>query len=108
MLSLVHSTTAWVEANFKEKDVGRMVPGQRAEIKVDAYPGEKFAAHVAEHRRRHRQRILAASGAERQRQLGQGHAARAGADRVRRHSVEADDRRPVGQRHRLFRRASKK
>ncbi|HEY4070881.1 MAG TPA: HlyD family secretion protein [Sphingomicrobium sp.] len=46
MLSLVHSTTPWVEANFKEKDVGRMVPGQRAEITVDAYPGQKFAAHV--------------------------------------------------------------
>jgi membrane fusion protein (multidrug efflux system) len=46
MLSLVHSTTAWVEANFKEKDVGKMVPGMRAEITVDAYPGQKFPAHV--------------------------------------------------------------
>jgi membrane fusion protein, multidrug efflux system len=46
MISLVHSTTAWVEANFKEKDVGRMVPGQRASIEVDAYSGKKFAAHV--------------------------------------------------------------
>ncbi len=46
MLSLVHSKSAWVEANFKEKDVGRMVQGQRAEVTVDAYPGQKFAAHV--------------------------------------------------------------
>jgi membrane fusion protein (multidrug efflux system) len=46
MLSLVHSQTAWVEANFKEKDVGRMVPGLRAEITVDAYPGQKFPGHV--------------------------------------------------------------
>jgi membrane fusion protein (multidrug efflux system) len=46
MLSLVHSKAAWVEANFKEKDVGRMVPGQRAQITVDAYPGQKFPAHV--------------------------------------------------------------
>jgi membrane fusion protein (multidrug efflux system) len=46
MLSLVHSTSAWVEANFKEKDVGRMVPGQRAKIEVDAYPGIDFPAHV--------------------------------------------------------------
>src|SRR5690348_7027655 len=46
MLSIVHSATAWVEANFKEKDVGKMVPGQRAEITVDAYPGQKFPAHV--------------------------------------------------------------
>jgi membrane fusion protein (multidrug efflux system) len=35
-----------VEANFKEKDVGRMVPGLRAEVTVDAYPGQKFPAHV--------------------------------------------------------------
>src|SRR4051812_36760105 len=46
MVSLVHSQNAWVEANFKEKDVGRMIPGQRASIHVDAYPGRKFPAHV--------------------------------------------------------------
>jgi membrane fusion protein (multidrug efflux system) len=46
MLSLVHSQDAWVEANFKEKDVGRMVPGQKAKIEVDAYPGVDFNAHV--------------------------------------------------------------
>jgi membrane fusion protein (multidrug efflux system) len=46
MLSLVHSQSAWVEANFKEKDVGRMVPGQRASVTVDAYPGRKFEGHV--------------------------------------------------------------
>jgi membrane fusion protein (multidrug efflux system) len=46
MLSIVHDTTAWVEANFKEKEVGRMVPGQRAQVTVDAYPGQKFGAHV--------------------------------------------------------------
>jgi membrane fusion protein, multidrug efflux system len=46
MVSLVHSATAWVEANFKEKDVGRMIPGQRATIEVDAYGGQKFEGHV--------------------------------------------------------------
>jgi membrane fusion protein (multidrug efflux system) len=46
MLSLVHSKNAWVEANFKEKDVGKIVPGQRARIKLDAYPGVTFKAHV--------------------------------------------------------------
>jgi membrane fusion protein (multidrug efflux system) len=46
MLSLVHDQTAWVEANFKEKDVGKMVPGQRARIAIDAYPGTEFEAHV--------------------------------------------------------------
>ena len=46
MMSIVHSNNAWVEANFKEKDVGRMVPGQRATVTVDAYPGKKFEGHV--------------------------------------------------------------
>jgi membrane fusion protein (multidrug efflux system) len=46
MLSLVRSQNAWVEANFKEKDVGKMVPGQPAKVEVDAYPGVTFDAHV--------------------------------------------------------------
>src|SRR5437868_96745 len=46
MVSLVHSASAWVEANFKEKDLARMVPGQRAQVQVDAYGGQKFPAHV--------------------------------------------------------------
>jgi len=46
MVSLVHSSTAWVEANFKEKDVGRMMRGQRATIEVDAYSGQKFDGYV--------------------------------------------------------------
>jgi membrane fusion protein (multidrug efflux system) len=46
VVSVVHSRAPWVEANFKEKDVGRMVPGQRAAIVVDAYPGKKFDAYV--------------------------------------------------------------
>jgi membrane fusion protein (multidrug efflux system) len=46
MVSLVHSQTAWVEANFKERDVGKMIPGQKARIQVDAYSGQKFDAHV--------------------------------------------------------------
>ena len=46
MLSVVHSKGAWVEANFKEKDVGKIVPGQKAKIELDAYPGTKFDAHV--------------------------------------------------------------
>ena len=46
MLSLVRSAQAWVEANFKEKDVGAMVPGQRAKIEIDAYPDQEFVGHV--------------------------------------------------------------
>jgi len=46
MVSLVHSNSAWVEANFKEKDLARMAPGQHAVIKVDAYGGQRFEGHV--------------------------------------------------------------
>ena len=46
MLSVVHSNGAWVEANFKEKDIGRLVPGQKVKIKLDAYPHTDFQGHV--------------------------------------------------------------
>ena len=46
MLSLVRSSNAWVEANFKEKDVGKMLPGQHATIEIDAYPGHDFEGHI--------------------------------------------------------------
>jgi membrane fusion protein (multidrug efflux system) len=46
LLSLVRGTGAWVEANFKEKDLARMLPGQKVHIEVDAYPGQEFAGRV--------------------------------------------------------------
>jgi membrane fusion protein (multidrug efflux system) len=45
-LSLVHSSSAWVEANFKEKQLDEMRPGQPVTIKIDAYPGVSFKGHV--------------------------------------------------------------
>jgi membrane fusion protein (multidrug efflux system) len=46
LLSLVHGKGAWVEANFKEKDLARMVPGESATVKIDAYGGQTFKGHV--------------------------------------------------------------
>lgn len=46
MLSVVRGSGAWVEANFKEKDVGRIVPGQKVKIEIDAYPHTAFQGHV--------------------------------------------------------------
>jgi membrane fusion protein (multidrug efflux system) len=46
LLSLVHGTDAWIEANFKEKDLARMQPGQKVDIEIDAYPDQKFEGHV--------------------------------------------------------------
>lgn len=36
----------WVTANFKESQIGRMRPGQRAEIAVDALPGVRLTGQV--------------------------------------------------------------
>ena len=47
VLSLVRSTTAWIEANFKEQDLERMRVGQPVTFTIDAYGDEKFRGHVA-------------------------------------------------------------
>ena len=47
MLSLVSDRPAWIEANFKEGDLARMVVGQAAEVRFDAYPDLKIRGHVA-------------------------------------------------------------
>ena len=36
----------WVTANFKEIQLARLRPGQKAEVRVDAFPGRTFRAHV--------------------------------------------------------------
>ena len=46
LLSLVHGKGAWIEANFKEKDLDRMRPGQAVDIEIDAYPDQHFKGHV--------------------------------------------------------------
>lgn len=46
MVSIVVSASTRVDANFKESDIGRMRPGQQAEVRVDAYPGLVLKGHV--------------------------------------------------------------
>ena len=45
-LFLLVTREAWVTANFKESQLGRMRPGQRVDIKIDAYSGYKLSGHV--------------------------------------------------------------
>jgi membrane fusion protein (multidrug efflux system) len=45
VFSLV-STRLWVEANFKENQLEYMRPGQRATIKIDAYPDRRFEGRI--------------------------------------------------------------
>mgnify|MGYP001302548298 CR=1 FL=1 len=47
VLTLVADGSAYIEANFKETDLGDMRLGQPAEITFDAYPGLVLKAHVA-------------------------------------------------------------
>mgnify|MGYP000510100756 CR=1 FL=1 len=47
VVTLVDEASTYVEANFKETDLDDMKPGQRAEIRFDAYPGTVLKGHVA-------------------------------------------------------------
>ena len=46
MLSIVRGQDAWIEANFKEKDLAKMAPGQRVKVELDAYPDLKLSCRV--------------------------------------------------------------
>lgn len=46
VVTLVRSNTTYVEANYKETDLTNMVPGQPAEIRLDAYPDVVIRGHV--------------------------------------------------------------
>lgn len=45
-MSVVMSGRRWIEANFKETDLERMRVGQRAVVKLDAYPGTPIEGRV--------------------------------------------------------------
>lgn len=45
-MPLVASESVWIEANFKETDLGRLQAGQPAVIDVDAYPGRHWQGRV--------------------------------------------------------------
>ncbi len=47
LFSIVHSENVWVIGNFKETQLDKMREGQKVVVKVDAYPGHKFAATLS-------------------------------------------------------------
>lgn len=47
VFALVSTRDVWIDANFKESQLTYMRVGQPAEVKVDSYPGVKFAGVVA-------------------------------------------------------------
>ena len=56
MLSIVPIDNLWVEANYRETQVGRMKVGDPASIEVDTYPGRPICGYV--------EAILPAAGSE--------------------------------------------
>jgi membrane fusion protein (multidrug efflux system) len=46
VMFLIVTPEVWITANFKESQIGRMRPGNKVEIKVDAYRGYKLEGHV--------------------------------------------------------------
>jgi len=55
LMAIIPLDTIWVTANFKETQLAKVRPGQKAVITVDAYGGRKFTGHV--------ESIAAATGA---------------------------------------------
>ncbi|QAR32199.1 HlyD family secretion protein [Geovibrio thiophilus] len=46
VLAVVDGDDVWIEANYKETQMKRIIKGQEVEIKVDAFPGTVFKGHV--------------------------------------------------------------
>ena len=56
LLSIVPDQDIWIQANFKETQIGHMQPGQKAELTFDAYSDTPIEARVDS--------LFAASGAQ--------------------------------------------
>ncbi len=56
LLSLVPDQDIWIQANFKETQIGHMQPGQKAELTFDSFPDTPIEARVDS--------LFAASGAQ--------------------------------------------
>ena len=46
LFALVALSRPWVEANFKETQVGMLRQGLRATVRIDAFPGQEWQGHV--------------------------------------------------------------
>jgi len=46
LMALVPLQDAWITANYKERQITHIQPGQKVEFRVDAYPGRTFSGRV--------------------------------------------------------------
>jgi len=56
LLSIVPTTSLWIEANYRETQIGRMKAGDPARVTIDTYPGRRLCGYV--------EAIAPASGSE--------------------------------------------
>jgi len=47
LISVVPAHGLWIDANFKENQLGRMIPGSPVSVEVDSIAGKVFRGHVA-------------------------------------------------------------
>ena len=76
VFAIVEDRGLWVDANPKESDLTYVRAGEPASVSIDAFPGHEWKGTSARSRPAPAP-ILDPAGAERERQLGQGGAARA-------------------------------
>ena len=60
VFAIIEDGNWWVDANFKETDLGRIKPGQKATISLDMYPGANLDGVVELHQRGLRRDLLRA------------------------------------------------
>lgn len=46
IITLVNSSSLWIQANLEEDDISVVKPGDRAKIKIDAYSDRDFQGEV--------------------------------------------------------------
>jgi RND family efflux transporter MFP subunit len=46
LYTIADLSTVWIYANVPQVDIGRLKPGDRGEVSVDAYPGRKFKGRI--------------------------------------------------------------
>ena len=76
LVTVIPSHDLWVDANFKESQLERMIPGQAATVVADVMPDHVFHGHVLSNGPGHRRCVQRDPGRERDRQLHQDRSAR--------------------------------
>jgi Cu(I)/Ag(I) efflux system membrane fusion protein/cobalt-zinc-cadmium efflux system membrane fusion protein len=46
LYTIADLSTVWVNAQVFQNDIGRITPGEKADVTVDAYPGKTFTGHI--------------------------------------------------------------